>query len=426
MAEKATQAGPRRDELRRDLRLLDAVGVGLGAIIGAGIFVVTGVAAGIAGPGIMVGLLIAGAVAMFNALSSAQLAATYPQSGGTYEYGHRVLHPWLGFAAGWMFLASKLAAGGTVALGFAGYLAALFPAIPQRPAAVAVILLLTAVNIFGIQKAGRLNIFIVAVSVLALTIFVITGIPAFDSANLSPFLPEGWGGALRSAAVLFFAYTGYARLATLGEEVYQPRRTIPRAIVLALSIAIVLYLAVALVALGAIGAAGMASSASPLESAARAFNIPAVPLIVAIGATTAMLGVLLSQILGISRMFFAMSRRRDLPAVLDHVHPRHGIPDRGVLLTSVFLVLVALFGTLEVIISAASFTILLYYSIANLSALRMNPEDKLFPNWVPVLGLISCLTLAATLQPAVIASGLALLALGFVLRWIFRRINGEG
>jgi basic amino acid/polyamine antiporter, APA family len=425
MAEKAKQAAPRRDELRRDLRLVDAVGVGLGAIIGAGIFVVTGVAAGIAGPGFLVGLLLAGGVAMLNALSSAQLAATYPQSGGTYEYGHRVLHPWLGFAAGWMFLASKLAAGGTVALGFAGYLAALFPAIPARPAAVGVVLLLTAVNYFGVQKAGRLNIAIVSVSLLSLAVFVAAGIPAFDPGNLTPFLPNGWGGALRSAAVLFFAYTGYARLATLGEEVHEPRKTIPRAILMALSIAIVLYMAVALVAVGAIGAPGMASSASPLEAAAQVFPLTAVPLVVIVGATTAMLGVLLSQILGISRMFFAMARRRDLPAVLDHVHPRHGIPDRGVLLTSVFLILVALFGTLEAIVSAASFTILLYYSIANLSALRMDPADKLFPDWVPVLGLISCLLLASTLQITVIAAGLGLLLVGFALRYLFRRLNQE-
>jgi basic amino acid/polyamine antiporter, APA family len=411
-----------KNELRRDLRLVDAVGVGLGAIIGAGIFVVTGVAAGVAGPGFLIGLVIAGMVATFNALSSAQLAATYPQSGGTYEYGHRVLHPWLGFAAGWMFLASKLAAGGTVALGFAGYLAALIPGIPIRPTAVAAIVLLTVVNYFGIQKTGRLNIYIVAVSLGALTFFVITGIPAFNADNLSPFLPAGWGGALRSAAILFFAYTGYARLATLGEEVHEPRRTIPRAIMLALGIAIVLYMAVALVAVGSIGAPEMAASASPLETAARAFPLPGVPLVVAIGATMAMLGVLLSQVLGISRMFFAMARRRDLPQVLDHVHPRHAVPDRGLLLTSFFLILVALFGTLEVIVSAASFTILLYYSIANLSALRMNPADKLFPNWVPVLGLISCLTLAATLQITIILSGLALLVLGFILRWFFRRV----
>jgi basic amino acid/polyamine antiporter, APA family len=414
-----------KTELRRDLNLVSAVAIGLGAIIGAGIFVVTGVAAGVAGPAFIVGLVLAGIVATFNALSSAQLAATYPKSGGTYEYGHRVLNPWLGFTAGWMFLASKLAAGGTVALGFAGYLNTLIPAVPERPAAVAAVVLLTLVNYFGIQKTGWLNIAIVSISVLSLLIFVVMGLPTLRSENFQPFAPAGLAGALQSAALLFFAYTGYARLATLGEEVSEPRRTIPKAIALALGIAIILYLAVAAVAVGSAGADAMADSASPLESAARGFQVPQVSRVVAVGATTAMLGVLLSQMLGISRMIFAMARRRDLPAFFDHIHTRYAIPDRGLFLTAFAMLLVALFGTLEVIVSAASFTILIYYSIANLSALRMRPEDRLFPNIIPVLGLISCLILAATLPTTIILSGIGLLAAGFLLRFLFRRISGN-
>jgi basic amino acid/polyamine antiporter, APA family len=207
-------------------------------------------------------------------------------------------------------------------------------------------------------------------------------------ANFQPFAPTGMGGIFRSAALLFFAYTGYARLATLGEEVREPRKTIPRAIILAWALPPVLYMAVALWRL-AIWAQGMAASRSPIETAAGAFRWPQVSRVVAVGATTAMLGVLLSQILGISRMIFAMARRRDLPAVLAHVHPVHAVPDRGIFLTAAAMLLVVLFGTLEVIVAgAASFTILLYYSIANLAALRMRPEDRLYPNWVPVLGLI--------------------------------------
>lgn len=407
-----------KSRLRRDLRLIDAVGVGLGAIIGAGIFVVTGVAAGIAGPGFLVGLLLAAQVATFNALSSAQLAATYPQSGGTYEYGYRVLNPWLGFSAGWMFLVSKLAAGGTVALGFAGYFTTLFPALPERLTAVLAVLLLMLVNLRGIRRSGQLNSLIVSVSVFSLIYFVVAGIPSFNPANLVPFAPYGWGNVLQSAALLFFAYTGYARLATLGEEVHAPKKTIPQAIILSLAISTVLYLAVAVVAVAAVGGTGMARSASPLANAARGFQFPAAGLVVVIGATTAMLGVLFSQLLGISRMMFAMARRSDLPAVLDHVHSVHAVPDRAILVTGVLLVLIALFGTLEVIVAAASFTILLYYSIANLSALRMHPEDKLFPDWVPALGLLSCLLLACTLRLELILSGLALLLLGLFLRWL--------
>ncbi len=408
-------------ELKRDLRLTDAIGIGLGAIIGAGIFVVTGVAAGVGGPAFLVGLFIAGVVATFNALSSAQLAATYPQSGGTYEYGYQVLNPWLGFAAGWVFLVSKLAAAGTVALGFAGYFTALFPLVPERVVAVSAVIILTLVNYFGIRRTGYLNTAIVLISVAALTYFIIAGIPSFNLENLIPFAPQGWRGVLESTALLFFAYTGYARLATLGEEVHEPKKTIPKAIIWALGIAAVLYLGVALIAVASVGAEAMAATRSPLEVAARTFQLPGVALAVSIGAATAMLGVLLSQLLGISRMVFAMARRKDLPAVFDHIHPTYGVPDRGILLASFVAVLVVLLGTFETVLAAAAFTILLYYSIANLAAFRMRKEDNLFPNWIPAAGFISCLFLAATLPLNVIASGLGLLAAGFVWRVVYKR-----
>jgi basic amino acid/polyamine antiporter, APA family len=411
--------------LRRELNLLTAVAVGLGAIIGAGIFVVTGVAAGVAGPAFLIGLFLAGIVATFNALSSAQLAATYPQSGGTYEYGHQVLRPWLGFAAGWMFLASKLAAGGTVALGFAGYFSALVPGVPLRLVALAAVIVLTIVNYFGIQKAGLLNIIIVLISVLSLVTVVLTGIPTFSQANLHPFAPTGLHGILQSAALLFFAYTGYARLATLGEEVREPDKTIPRAIILALGTAIVLYLAVAVVTVGNIGAEGMVASSSPIEHATRVFRWPQVGRVVVVGAATAMLGVLLSQILGISRMVFAMARRRDLPEIFAHIHPIYAIPDLGIFLTAGIMVLVVIFGTLEVVLATASFTILLYYSIANLAAMNMRPEDRRYPRWISIFGLISCLILAGTLDLNVIISGIGLLIIGFLLRWLFHRLPGK-
>lgn len=414
-----------KTDLRRDLNLLTAVGVGLGAIIGAGIFVVTGVAAGVAGPAFLIGLVLAGIVATFNALNSAQLAATYPQSGGTYEYGHQVLRPWLGFAAGWMFLASKLAAGGTVALGFAGYFSALVPGIPLRLIAVAAVIFLTVVNYFGIQKAGSLNIIIVSISVFSLVLVVVTGIPTFSQENFRPFSPTGLHGILQSAALLFFAYTGYARLATLGEEVRDPNKTIPRAIILALGTAIVLYLAVAVVTVGNIGAEGMAASLSPIEHATSVFHWPQVGRVVVVGATTAMLGVLLSQIMGISRMIFAMARRRDLPSVFAHVHPVYAIPDRGIFFTAGVMLLVVLFGTLEVALATASFTILLYYSIANLAAMQMKPENRIYPRWISVCGLISCLLLAGTLDFNVIISGIGLLTVGFLLRWLFHRLPGN-
>ncbi|MBA3631191.1 MAG: amino acid permease [Acidobacteria bacterium] len=410
-------------DLRRDLRLVDAVGVGLGAIIGAGIFVVTGVAADVAGPAFLIGLLIAGVAATCNALSSAELAATYPQSGGTYEYGYRLLNPAFGFSAGWMFLASKLAAGGTVALGFGGYFSQIFPAVPARYAAVGAAVLLTFANLFGIKKAGRFNTIIVSLTLLTLLYFVISGIPSFDINNLQPFAPKGFSGIAESAALLFFAYTGYARIATLGEEVHEPEKTIPRAVIITIVVSVVLYIAVALIAVGAVGANILASSSSPLQEASRVFTLPGVFWIVGIGAATAMLGVLLSQIVGISRMMFAMARRNDLPRVLEHTNSKYAVPDYGILLGGFVIVLLSIFGTIQFVIAAAAFTILLYYGIANIAALKLAAENKLYPKWIAVVGLFSCFLLAISLRLTVILTGLGVLIVGFILRFIFQKLN---
>ena len=411
-------------DLRRDITLVDAVGIGLGAIIGAGIFVVTGVAAGVAGPAFIVGLIIAGIAATCNALSSAELAAVYPQSGGTYEYGYRLLYPSMGFAAGWMFLASKLAAGGTVALGFGAYFSQLVPAVPARHAAIGAASLLTAANLFGIKKAGRFNTLIVSLTLLSLAYFVIAGIPSFDLANLEPFAPHGFFGIAESAALLFFAYTGYARIATLGEEVHEPKKTIPRAVIITIVVSVLLYMAVAVVAVGSIGALPMSQSGSPLQAAAATFDLPGGLWVVGIGAATAMFGVLLSQIVGISRMMFAMARRGDLPRILEHTSDKFRVPDYGILLSGAVILLFTIFGTLEFVVSTAAFTILIYYGIANIAALRLSGSDKLYPKWVAVMGLLFCVVMAASLPFQIIVTGIGVLVSGFLLRFVFRKLNG--
>lgn len=415
--EKAPSPPDSSPTLRRDLGLLDAVGIGFGAIVGAGIFVVTGLAAGVAGPAFLVGLGLAGIAATANALSSAQLAARYPQSGGTYEYGYRLLHPWAGFAAGWLFLASKISAAGTVALGLAGYLAGIVPGLPPRVVAVGAVVVFTALNYFGIRRSSRANLAIVALSLGSLVLFVVLGAREFDAANLHPFAPRGWRGVLKGAALLFFAYTGYARIATLGEEVREPRRTIPRAVLITIVGAILLYGAVALVAVGVVGAEALAGSPAPLLVAGEATGVGWLPAAIAAAGLAAMLGVILSQLLGLSRVVFAMARRGDLPKGLGRVHPRHGVPGWAVLLVGGVAAIVTATGSLAGVAAAAAFTILVYYAIANLAALRMAPEDKLYPNAVPVVGLVSCIALAASLDLTTIVTGVVVLVVGFGVRW---------
>lgn len=417
-----TEDKNRRPEmLRRELGLGDAVAVGLGAVIGAGIFVVSGVAAGIAGPAMLISLLIAGAAASFNGLSSAMLAARFPYAGGTYEYGYEMLHPLAGFSAGWLFLISKLTAGGVVALGFGSYMQQFFPALDVRWTATAALLFLVIANLAGIKKAGLLNRIIVSITVLSLIYFIFSGFAVFDAGNFQPFFASsGWGGVAQASGVLFFAFTGYARIATLGEEVDEPQKNIPRAIIITLISSVILYSLVSLVALGAIGAEGMSESGTPLFSAAEAMTWPAVLQIIMISGTTALLGVLLSQILGTSRMFYAMGQRRDLPHLLSHVSKGSGVPTYGILLSGLVILLAIWTGELTFITQTASFTILIYYSIANLSAMRLEDEDHFLPRWIPWAGLILCILMAFSLPLPSILAGLSLLLAGHLLRLVFR------
>ncbi len=411
------------NKLKRVLGLNDAIGVGLGAIIGAGIFVVTGVAAGVSGASFIVGLMIAGLIASFNGLSSAQLAAVYPQSGGTYEYGYQLLNPSFGFSAGWMFLISKLSAAGIVAIGFGSYFFQLVPIFSPLTYSIAAVVILTIANLVGIRKAGMVNLIIVLVTLLSLIYFVVGGIGSVKASNFTPFAPFGVMGIAESTAILFFAFTGYARIATLAEEVVEPKKTIPRAVIVTIISAIVLYAAVSVVATGAIGAEGMAQSKSPLQVASNAMAAPGISTIITIGASTAMLGVLLSQILGISRMLLAMGRRNDLPHFFEKIHSKTAVPHIGILITSAVILAITVLGTFEFVVRAATFTILLYYSITNIAAIRQPNQQQLYSKAIPYLGLVGCIAMSISLPLNVVVSGIALLAIGFAVRYLVKRFS---
>lgn len=410
-------------KLLRVLTVKDAVGIGLGAIIGAGIFVVTGVAAGVSGPAFLISLLLAGIIATFNALSSAQLAAVYPQSGGTYEYGYQLINPSFGFAAGWMFLMSKLAAGSVVAIGFGSYFFQLVPVGSPLIISATAVILLTLANFFGIKKTGYLNLFIVGFTIFSLLYLIISGAPKISSENFVPFAPFGLSGIAEATALLFFAFTGYARIATLAEEVKDPETTIPKAVIITIAGAIFLYALVSVVAVGVIGSESMAGSKSPLQNVANRLTTPGINIIITLGASTAMLGVLLSQILGISRMMFAMGRRRDIPTIFEKIHLKNGVPHIGIFFTGTIILILCFLGTFEFILASAAFTILLYYSITNISALKQPVKQQRYGKAVPILGLTGCLLMAFSLDLQVIISGVALLALGFLLRFLFQQIT---
>lgn len=419
--------------LRRELGLAGAVLMGLGSIIGTGVFVSIGIGAGIAGAGVIIAIVIGALVATCNGLSSAQLAANHPVSGGTYEYGYRYLSPALGFTAGWMFLLAKSASAATAALGFSGYLLGLLGAEPPAlltPLALATVIVLTGVVLSGIRRSNAVNLVIVSITLIALLGFVVAGLPvALGNLSVSfvPFVPED-GSALsilHASALMFVAYTGYGRIATMGEEVREPRRIIPRAIIITLMVTMALYSLVAFVGVGIVGADSLAQAvdqqAAPLEVAASRLSQPLIAVIVSIGAITAMLGVLLNLILGLSRVLLAMGRKGDMPAITARLNASQTTPPVAVIAIGALIGGLVLIGDVRLTWSFSAFTVLIYYAITNLAALQLKDDERLFPRVIAIAGLLACLFLAFWVTVDVWLTGLGMIALGLVWHGVMPR-----
>jgi APA family basic amino acid/polyamine antiporter len=409
--------------LQRRLGLGDAVFIGLGSMIGAGVFAVWAPAADAAGTGLLAGLVIAAVVAFGNATSSAQLAAAHPTSGGTYAYGRAELGPWWGFVAGWGFVIGKTASCAAMALTFAAYAA---PDGWQRPLAIVAVVALAAVNWFGVTRTARLArilvvLVLVALAVAATAAFASTAGPRWpDAAEL---WTHGWYGILQSAGLLFFAFAGYARIATLGEEVREPERVIPRAIVLAFLIALAVYAVIAVAVLWVLGPAGAAASTEPVADAAAGWAW-ARPVVTA-GAAVASLGALLALIAGVSRTTFAMARERDLPAAFAAVHRRWHVPHRAEVAVAAAVVLLVAFVDLRGAIGFSSFGVLLYYLVANIAAWRQRGAVRRYPRALQIVGAAGCVVLALTLPwQSVMAGGLVVM-IGVVYRLVRLRLDGR-
>jgi basic amino acid/polyamine antiporter, APA family len=414
----------KQPELARRLGTGDAVVIGLGSMMGAGVFAAFGPAARAAGAGLLIGLILAAAIAYCNATASAQLAAVYPTSGGTYIYGRERLGPWWGFAAGWGFLIGKTASCAAMALTVASY-ALPGPWWAQRIVAVAAVVVVTALNYRGITKTASLARILVACTLVALAAVVI-GI-AIGGVHLSNLSGAGsWSsttvyGVLQSAGLLFFAFAGYARIATMGEEVRDPARAIPKAIMFALAIAVAVYLVVGVAALLAAGPERLARSAAPLAEALRAAGAAPLVPVVAIGGTLASLGALLALIAGIGRTTLAMARQRDLPGWLAGVHPRYHVPHHAEIALGLVVCVLAATVDLRSVIGFSSFGVLIYYAVANASAYTQPRAQRRWPRALNVCGVAGCLLLVATLPWQSVVVGLGIFAIGLAGRAIALR-----
>ncbi|PQZ92193.1 amino acid permease [Arthrobacter sp. MYb227] len=403
----------------RRLGTFDASLIGIGSMVGAGVFVAFSPAAQVAGSGLLVGLLIAAFVAFCNATSSAQLAAAYPASGGTYVYGRERLGPWPGFIAGWGFVIGKTASAAAMAMTFAAYVA---PSGWERPLAMAAVVVLAIVNYHGVTRTAALTRLLVILVLAGLAVLIAA---AWGLASPEPskvlgvgLFAHGWYGILQSSGLLFFAFAGYARIATMGEEVSNPRRTIPRAIGIALSIAIVIYGAVAFTLLAVLGPEQVASTQAPLRALAEATSTRWTVSIVQVAAALAALGALLALITGLGRTTLAMAREHDLPHWLSAIHPKYRVPHRAELTLAVLICVVIAMADVRGAIGFSSFGVLIYYLVANIAAYTQPHSDRRFPRFLQILGAMACVLLIVTLPYMSIAVGLGVLALGIVLRMI--------
>jgi APA family basic amino acid/polyamine antiporter len=401
--------------LARRLGTGDAVVIGLGSMIGAGVFSAFAPAARAAGSGLLIGLALAAVVAYCNAVASAQLAAQYPTSGGTYVYGRERLGEWSGFVAGWGFVVGKIASCAAMALTFASY-AVGGSEWAVRLVALAAVVVLTAANYRGISRTAEAARVLVALSILALLVVVCTIAVDRDEGvgrdGLSSWGTGGVYGVLQAAGLLFFAFAGYARIATLGEEVREPARTIPRAIPIALGIAIGLYLLVGIAALVALGPDALAVSTRPLADAVDAVGAAWAVPIVRVGAAVASLGALLALVAGVGRTGLAMARNGDLPRWLDSVHPRYRVPDHAELAVAAVVSVLVLTTDLRGAIGFSSFGVLTYYAIANASAYSQDAAHRRWPRALNVMGLLGCAVLVVTLPWTAVIAGLAVFVIG--------------
>jgi len=425
----------RGNELVRAVGLPGAVMMGMGSIVGTGVFVSLGLAAGITGPAMILALLLAGLLAICNGLSTAQLAADHPMSGGTYEYGYKYLNDWSGYTAGWMFVCAKSASAATAAIGFGGYFLQLFnlKAVTAWQIGLVATTLVVTVAALGIKRSNVTNIAIVSITLASLTIYILTVACEFNTSNFSPIFENysnsrGIGPSLFEAtALMFVAYTGYGRVATLGEEITDPVRNIPKAVIITLALSFGIYMCVAVVSIGAVGAeffySGTIGDAAPLKVIATSLGNPVVANLLALGAMTAMLGVLLNLVLGLSRVIFAMGRKADLPEFFAKIERRNHAPVLAILASGVVILGLVLLKDIKTAWSFSAFTVLIYYAITNLSALNLPRGKRLYPRALAWIGLFGCLSLGFWVEQSALVLGGAILMIGIAWRVCFKAIS---
>ncbi|MEK6979737.1 MAG: amino acid permease [Candidatus Micrarchaeota archaeon] len=400
-----------KNKLKPVLSLFDAVNIALGSIIGAGIFVIIGAAAGVAGPAVFLSVIVAAIVAILTGLTSAELSRRFPTSGGAYLFAKKTLSDSAGFIVGWVWLFSNITVGATVAVGFAYYLKFFVPSMPTNIGAAIAVILATFIHLAGMKETSKINNLLVIIKILILLFFVGSAVFFFKPSNFDPFLPFGFTGILAGAATIFFAYSGFARVAVIADEIKDPAKNVPKATTLSILISTIIYVLVAAAAVGIAGYQLLSESGSPLADAINLEGISFGASLVGFGALIATGTVILASILGVSRLAQTMASNKELPKPVSLIDKKTGVPKNSIILSGIGMLLLALFADLPHIAYISSFSLLLYYAALNLSGI------KIFKNsikHVAILGLVSCLVLMFSLPILSWVVGFAVVLLGII------------
>lgn len=445
---------PGHSTLKPTLGWPHLIGLGVGAIVGTGIYTLTGVGAGLAGPGVILSFVLAGIVCACAALAYTEMATMMPMAGSAYTYTYVALGELLAWFVGWTLILEYTIVCSAVAVGWSGYVAGVIQsagwnvptALLAGPAAggainvpaVVISLAVAGLLAVGTRESATINLILVFVKIIALLAFIALALPAFTAENFEPFAPYGFGakeidgakrGIAAAAAIIFFAFYGFDAVSTAAEEARRPDRDLRIGIVGSMLVCTLLYMAVAAAALGSADYRTLATSAEPLAMVLRNLNHPVAATLIAGAAVVALPTVIMAFMYGQSRVFFVMARDGLLPQQLSAVHPRFGTPFAMTLITGVIVAATSAFLPLQQLAELANAGTLVAFIAVAICMLKLRRDAPTAPRlfkvrWPWAIGIVSiagCAYLFVSLPQITITRFFIWNAIGLVIYFIYAR-----
>ena len=411
--------------LKRELGLPEVTLSGVGIILGAGIYVLIGQAAGLAGNAIWLAFCLSAIIALLTGLSYAELSSMFPKAGAEYDYVTNAFNSRLAFVIGWLVFLSGVLAAATVALGFAGYFTAL-TSIPMLISAIVLLIVLTVLLAYGVMATARVAGIATLIEVSGLVIIIAIGLPHLGSVNYWE-MPQGYSGLFAASALIFFAYQGFESMVKFSEETKKPETTVPKALILALAISVILYVLVALSVVSVLEWQQLAVSNAPFADVVAGTLGPDAAVIIAIVALFATANTALMSMYASSRILYGMAGSSDLTARLALVHPVRRTPWIAILVCGVLSLMLIFAGDIAFIANVTNFTLFLTFMVINAAVIVLRYHSPRTPRpfripysigrlpLVPVAGIVFCIFLLGVQDLAVLTFGLVLTGIGVVL-----------